>query len=126
MFYGASPPPPEQFGSETSPTAVPGSSGQDIVAGQHIEVLPWNDLDLLRNRLQHEDVAAVLMEPIMCNTSTILPAEGYLEGVRQVCTETGTILIFDEVITGFRVAKGGAQEVLGVTPDFGHLRQGHC
>jgi glutamate-1-semialdehyde 2,1-aminomutase len=62
-------------------------------------------------------VAAVIMEPAMCNTSAILPAAGYLEGVRQACSETGTLLIFDEVITGFRVAPGGAQQRLGVTPD---------
>jgi glutamate-1-semialdehyde 2,1-aminomutase len=53
----------------------------------------------------------------MCNTSAIIPADGYLEGVRQVCSATGTLLIFDEVITGFRVAPGGAQQRLGITPD---------
>ena len=53
----------------------------------------------------------------MCNAGAILPAPGYLEGVRAACSETGTILIFDEVITGFRVGPGGAQARLGVTPD---------
>jgi glutamate-1-semialdehyde 2,1-aminomutase len=62
-------------------------------------------------------VAAVIMEPAMCNTSVITPTEGYLEGVREVCSETGTILIFDEIITGFRLAPGGAQQCFGVTPD---------
>lgn len=110
-------PSPESYGSFASPTAVPASAGQDLLAGRNTEVLPWNNLELLKTRLEREDVAAVIMEPAMCNTSTIFPAEGYLEGVRRSCTETGTILIFDEVITGFRVAPGGAQEYFGVTPD---------
>jgi glutamate-1-semialdehyde 2,1-aminomutase len=110
-------PSPDQAGPEHAPIPVPGSLGQDLIAGQHLEVLPWNNLDLLATRLARRDVAAVIMEPAMCNTSAILPADGYLEGVRTACTDTGTVLIFDEVITGFRVAPGGAQERLGVTPD---------
>jgi glutamate-1-semialdehyde 2,1-aminomutase len=77
----------------------------------------WNDLDRLRRRLRRGDVAGLIMEPAMCNTSAIAPEPGYLEGVRALCDETGTVLIFDEVITGFRVAPGGAQALLGVTPD---------
>jgi len=57
------------------------------------------------------------MEPAMCNTGAIFPEPGYLEGVREACRRTGTVLIFDEVITGFRVGPGGAQQKLGVTPD---------
>lgn len=110
-------PPPNQYGSYESPTPISASAGQDLVAGQHTEVLPWNNLELLKSRLERGDVAAVMMEPVMCNTSTIFPSEGYLEGVREVCSETGTLLIFDEVITGFRVAPGGAQQHFGVTPD---------
>jgi glutamate-1-semialdehyde 2,1-aminomutase len=110
-------PPLEQAGPADAPTPVPGSIGQDLLAGQHLEVLPWNNLELLEARLARGDVAAVIMEPAMCNTSAILPADGYLEGVRQACSEAGTVLIFDEVITGFRVAPGGAQQRLGVTPD---------
>src|SRR5690606_3054229 len=68
-------------------------------------------------RLERGDVAAVIMEPAMCNTSAIAPQPGYLEMVREACTRTGTILIFDEVITGFRLAAGGAQARFGVTPD---------
>ena len=110
-------PTPDQFGSETSPTPVPASAGQDLPAGQHTEVLPWNDLSILKERLSRGDVAAVIMEPAMCNTSAITPAQGYLEGVRRVCSETETILIFDEIITGFRLAPGGAQQRFGVIPD---------
>jgi glutamate-1-semialdehyde 2,1-aminomutase len=110
-------PAPDKFGPGDAPTPVPASAGQDLLAGQHTEVLPWNNLDLLQTRLARGDVAAVIMEPAMCNTSAILPAKGYLAGVRQACHETGTILIFDEIITGFRVAPGGAQQYFGVTPD---------
>ena len=110
-------PTPDQFGPETSPTPIPASAGQDLPAGQHTEVLTWNNLSILEARLRRGDVAAVIMEPAMCNTSAIAPAQGYLEGVRKVCSETGTILIFDEIITGFRLAPGGAQQRLGVIPD---------
>ena len=110
-------PTPEEYGPEEAPNAVPGSAGQDLQAGMHTEVLPWNNLELLARRLERGDVAGVIMEPAMCNTSTVFPAEGFLEGVRRACSDTGTVLIFDEVITGFRVAPGGAQAHFGVTPD---------
>jgi glutamate-1-semialdehyde 2,1-aminomutase len=95
----------------------PGSLGQLPGAADAIAVLPWNDLALLEARLARGDIAAVIMEPAMCNAGAIAPAPGYLEGVRAACTRTGTVLIFDEVITGFRLAPGGAQELFGVTPD---------
>lgn len=110
-------PPPDKFGPDNEPIPQPGSAGIDEAAGAHLEVMAWNHYDWLVQRLKRGDVAAVIMEPIMCNTSAILPDEGYLESVRQVCDATGTILIFDEVITGFRVAAGGASARLGVTPD---------
>jgi glutamate-1-semialdehyde 2,1-aminomutase len=107
--------------STASPTnvssPVPGSRGQLPEASAAIAVLPWNDLESVRDRLSKGDVAAVIMEPIMCNAGVVLPAPGYLEGVRAACAAAGTILIFDEVITGFRVGPGGAQQLLGVTPD---------
>jgi glutamate-1-semialdehyde 2,1-aminomutase len=80
-------------------------------------VLGWNDLAAVETRLAQGDVAGVIMEPAMCNAGAILPGPGYLEGVRAACSRTGTVLIFDEVITGFRVAPGGAQQLFGVTPD---------
>jgi glutamate-1-semialdehyde 2,1-aminomutase len=110
-------PPLDQAGPAHAPTAVPASLGQDLILGRHIEVLPWNNLELLAERLARGDVAAVIMEPAMCNTSAVIPADGYLAGVRDACASAGTVLIFDEVITGFRVAPGGAQQRLGVTPD---------
>jgi glutamate-1-semialdehyde 2,1-aminomutase len=110
-------PPLDQAGPEGAPNAVPGSIGQDPLAAQSLEVLPWNNLELLTKRLARGDVAAVIMEPAMCNTSAIIADPGYLEGARAACSAAGTLLIFDEVITGFRVAPGGAQQRLGVTPD---------
>jgi glutamate-1-semialdehyde 2,1-aminomutase len=107
----------DQAGPAHAPALVPGSIGQDALAVRNLDVLPWNNLELLTRRLERGDVAAVIMEPAMCNTSAIFPDAGYLEGVRDLCTATGTVLIFDEVITGFRVAPGGAQQRLGVTPD---------
>ncbi len=110
-------PPADSVGERDAPAHLAGSAGQDPNAGIATDVLVWNDLDRLEKRLKRGDVAGVIMEPIMCNTSAILPKDGYLEGVRRICSETGTILIFDEVITGFRVAPGGAQQLTGVTPD---------
>jgi glutamate-1-semialdehyde 2,1-aminomutase len=107
----------EAAGSEESPNAVPLTKGQDPAAYENMVVLPWNNLELLQKRLAKRDIACVIMEPAMCNTGAIMPKPGYLEGVRKACTETGTILIFDEVITGFRVTAGGAQKHFGVTPD---------
>ncbi|MBM3597684.1 MAG: aminotransferase class III-fold pyridoxal phosphate-dependent enzyme [Alphaproteobacteria bacterium] len=106
-----------EMGERDAPAHVPGSNGQDPNAGATLDIVVWNDLDRLATRLRRGDVAGVIMEPIMCNTSVIAPKPGYLDGVRKLCSETGTVLIFDEVITGFRVAAGGAQALLGVTPD---------
>ncbi|MDQ0468380.1 aspartate aminotransferase family protein [Labrys wisconsinensis] len=110
-------PTPDGMGAERTPVPQAGTAGQDAHAGQLIEVLSWNRLDLVEDRLGRGDVAAVIMEPAMCNTGAIFPEPGYLEGVRAACRKAGTILIFDEVITGFRVGPGGTQARLGVTPD---------
>jgi glutamate-1-semialdehyde 2,1-aminomutase len=96
---------------------VAGSRGQILDGGVDIDVLAWNDLAALRLRLAAGDVAMVIMEAAMCNQGGAFPDPGYLEGAREACTRHGTILVFDEVITGFRVAPGGAQQHFGVTPD---------
>lgn len=80
-------------------------------------VLPWNSAAAVAETLEREDVAAVIMEPIMINAGVIEPHPGYLERVRELCDTHGTVLIFDEVISGFRLALGGAAEYFGVTPD---------
>lgn len=95
----------------------PASAGQPPEALEHTIVLPWNDLDAVASALEAEEIAAVLMEPMMLNAGAIEPGEGYLNGVRELCDERGTVLIFDEIITGFRLGPGGATERFGVTPD---------
>lgn len=110
-------PAPGEGGPEEAPEKVLPSLGQDPEASRNVEVLPWNRPEPVLARIARGDVAAVIMEPTMCNNGGIFAAPGYLEAVREACTQHGTLLIFDEVITGFRVAPGGAQERLGVTPD---------
>lgn len=105
------------MGPEDCPSPVSGSLGQDPALAASIDVLPWNRPEQVVDRIGRGDLAAVIMEAVMCNSGAILPVPGYLEAVRDACTKAGTILIFDEVITGFRVGPGGAQERLGVIPD---------
>ncbi|MGH8946741.1 MAG: aspartate aminotransferase family protein [Acidimicrobiia bacterium] len=93
------------------------SAGQPPDALAHTMVLPWNDLDAVATALEGGEVAAVIMEPVMLNSGAIAPREGYLAGVRELCDRHGTILIFDEIITGFRLAPGGVAELYGVIPD---------
>ena len=95
------------------------SAGVAPSTSDSLFVLPWNNIDVLRRTVdEHPDeIAAIITEPIMCNSNVIFPKPGYLEEMRSLCDERGIVLIFDEVITGFRVALGGAQELLGVTPD---------
>ena len=104
-------------GPANAPVPVIGSKGQLADTADTLTVLPWNDLEILEAHLAEGDVAAVIMEAAMCNQGSIHPTAGYLEGVRAACSRHGTILIFDEVITGFRLGAGGAQEKFGVTPD---------
>ncbi len=104
-------------GPEDAPVPVPGSKGQEDSAGDNVEVLSWNRLDLLEQRLARGDVAGVIMEAAMCNAGAVAPAPGNLEGARAACSRHGAIQIFDAVITGLRLAAGGAQARFGVTPD---------
>lgn len=99
----------------------PASVGQVAAHLDDSIILQWNDLDLLADTLARraDEVAAVIMEPIMLNTGSIEPVPGYLQGVRDLCTSHGVVLVFDEVITGFRLALGGAAEHFGVAPDLG-------
>lgn len=112
--------PPEPGSREAVPYPVHlQSAGQSAVAASEAYVLPWNDLELLERLLETHGtrVAAILTEPVMCNTGVIAPRAGYLEGMRELCDRYGIVLIMDEVITGFRLALGGAQEKFGIRPD---------
>jgi glutamate-1-semialdehyde 2,1-aminomutase len=112
-------PPLDRAGSADAPVAVPGTKGQQAGGEEGLAICVWNDLDALERTLERHrgEIAAVIMEPLLCNTGCIAPRPGYLEGARKLCTDHGALLIFDEVITGFRLAPGGAQEFFGVTPD---------
>lgn len=110
-------PAPDAAGPADAPVAVAGSKGQLPHSADDLVILPWNDLEAVIRRLAQGDIAAVIMEAAMCNAGAIHPLPGYLEGVREACTRSGTVLIFDEVITGFRLGAGGAQQRFGVTPD---------
>ncbi len=81
--------------------------------------LPWNDLQAVEQAASRYalEIAAIITEPVLCNGGCLLPAPGYLEALRDITARHGIVLIFDEVITGFRVALGGAQQRFGVTPD---------
>jgi glutamate-1-semialdehyde 2,1-aminomutase len=104
-------------GPEDAPVLVPGSVGQDAMDAAGLDVIGWNNLARLEARLAKGDVAGVIMEPAMCNQGAIAPGAGYLEGALAACRKHGAILIFDEVITGFRLGREGAQARFGVTPD---------
>lgn len=110
---------PEEAGPRDSPSPVKCSLGQQEADAAGLRILPWNDLDVVEALLDREGdrIAAIITEPIMCNYGCIQPLPGFLQGLRDLCDRNGSILIFDEVITGFRVALGGAQELYRVTPD---------
>ena len=109
-------PDPAAAGDPLAPTPLPGTQGQEE-REENLIVLPWNNSEVIERELAKGNVAAVIMEPIMFNTGGVLPLPGYLEKVRELTTKYGAVFICDEVITGFRVSSGGAQKVLGITPD---------
>ena len=97
----------------------PDSAGVPASFAQETIVLPYNDSEALRAAFSEfgEQIAGVILEPYPANVGLILPEPGYLQALREICAEHGSVLIFDEVMTGFRVAAGGVQEREGVTPD---------
>jgi glutamate-1-semialdehyde 2,1-aminomutase len=106
-------------GSGVATFGIPGSAGVLEETVQFTLALPYNSLPAVEQAFaEHEgEIAAVIVEPVVGNAGCIPPGEGYLAGLRELCTRNGALLIFDEVMTGFRVAQGGAQEIYGVTPD---------
>lgn len=100
------------MGEPDSPGVTEGTAKDTLIA-------PYNDLDAVRKLVaaNKNEIAAIILEPVPGNMGLCLPKTGYLEGLRETCTQEGIVLIFDEVMTGFRLARGGAQEVFGVKPD---------
>ena len=106
-------------GSGAATLGIPGSAGVPVDFVQHTLSLRFNDLEQVAEVMQKQgdDVAAIILEPVAGNMGVVPPKPGFLEGLRSWCDETGAVLIFDEVMTGFRVALGGAQALFGVRPD---------
>ena len=106
-------------GSGVLTLGLPDSPGVPATLAQHTITLPYNDLSALVQAFEHygNEIGAVILEPVAGNMGCIPPASGFLETARRLSTEHDSVLIFDEVMTGFRVAPGGAQELYGVEPD---------
>lgn len=119
VCWGLSTPSVESLGSKESPEVFPWTEGVPSNTREDFIIIPWNDADILKKTLdQHyKEIAAVITEPVMCNNGCILPEKGYLQKMRALCSQYDIALIFDEVITGFRLGIGGAQKYFGVTPD---------
>jgi glutamate-1-semialdehyde 2,1-aminomutase len=111
----------ENLGPREAPTPVSWTAGLPERVQEESIVLPWNDLALVEKVVSQrwQEIAAIITEPFMCNTGCIPPEPGFLQGLRDLCDRYGIVLIFDEVITGFRVGASGAQGYFGITPDLG-------
>lgn len=119
VSWGNAAPSLSSMGSREHPVANPWSKGLAATSRDESILLPWNDLSLVEKTVaaQHGEIAAIITEPVMCNNNCITPDDGFLQGLRSICDQYGIALIFDEVITGFRLSLGGAQQYYGVTPD---------
>jgi glutamate-1-semialdehyde 2,1-aminomutase len=106
-------------GSGVATLGIPGTPGITQATAQDTLLVAYNALDEVRVAFERwpDQIAAVIVEPVAGNMGVVPPQPGFLEGLRRLTSDAGTLLIFDEVITGFRVARGGAQELYGVTPD---------
>jgi len=119
VCWGNAAPTLESLGDRETPSLTPWTQGLPSNTRDEIITLPWNDLALVKKILDEKghEIAALITEPVMCNNGCIPPGEGYLEGLRKLCDDHGIALIFDEVITGFRIGLRGAQTYYNVIPD---------
>ncbi|HWG17908.1 MAG TPA: glutamate-1-semialdehyde 2,1-aminomutase [Acidobacteriaceae bacterium] len=106
-------------GSGVATLGIPGSAGVPAETAQFTLALPFDSLAAVEAAFaaRPDEIACVIVEPVVGNAGTILPAPGFLEGLRRLCTEHGALLILDEVMTGFRLSLGGAQQLYSITPD---------
>lgn len=106
-------------GAGSGAAGLPSSAGVLEEAASHTHVVPYNDPSALEDAIgrRRDTVACVIMEPVLANVGLVLPEKGYLNEVRKLTEQTDTVLIFDEVVTGFRLALGGASEFFGIKPD---------
>jgi glutamate-1-semialdehyde 2,1-aminomutase len=106
-------------GSGVATLGLPSSPGVPTAVTSHTIVCGYNDVDAVAATVAQygEGLAAIIVEPVAGNMGVVPPDPGFLQGLRRICDASGALLVFDEVITGFRVARGGAQELYGVTPD---------
>lgn len=106
-------------GSGALTLGVPTSPGVPVALAEHTITLSYNDIEQVTAAFAHvgHQIAAIIVEPVAGNMNCIPPIPGFLEGLRSICDEYGSVLIFDEVMTGFRVGLGGAQQHYGITPD---------
>jgi glutamate-1-semialdehyde 2,1-aminomutase len=117
----------EEFGDpgpDLAPNSRPFGKGVAKRTLEDVVILPFNNLEVIAQRLVKEDIAAVITEPILFNVGTIFPEDGYLSGLKALCQEHGTLLIFDETKTSASVAYGGAEELFSVRPDIKTLGKG--
>jgi glutamate-1-semialdehyde 2,1-aminomutase len=116
----------DKAGPDNRPVPVPQGPGMPKGVEENLIILPWNDAQALADTIAREgdNIAAVLTEPVMCNTGCILPQPGYLQSMRELTQRHGIVLIFDEVITGFRLGLSGAQGRLGIKPDLSVFAKG--
>ena len=124
--YWSNHPKLELAGPDDAPVPVPAGAGMAPHVGESLVILQWNDVASLERVMaeQGDQIAGILTEPMMLNTGCIMPVPGYLERMRELATQHGSVLIFDEVITGFRLARGGGQERFGITPDLTTMAKG--
>lgn len=119
VCWGISAPSETALGERDKPVVHAWSKGLSDITRSEVIVIPWNDVDLLRKTVEEnkDHICAIITEPVMCNNGCILPLDGFLEGIREICSQYNIACIFDEVITGFRLGLGGAQSYFNITPD---------
>lgn len=119
VCWGISAPSLDALGSRSEPNVFPWTEGLAQSTRDEVLVIPWNDSELLKKTVEahYHELAAIITEPVMCNNGCIMPDDGFLEAIRDLCNQYNITFILDEVITGFRLSLGGAQQFFNIRPD---------